>query len=66
MVKNLLTQHYKNAKQIRDVPSFNKSGFSAEKPEENRFSEQRVALEAGIKICCLYYLREKSNVCAMF
>ncbi len=24
MVKNVLTQHYKNAKQIRDVLSFNK------------------------------------------
>lgn len=35
VVKNVLTQHYKNAKQIRDVPSFNKSGFSNERPEEN-------------------------------
>lgn len=24
IVKNVLTQHYKNTKQIRDVPSFNK------------------------------------------
>lgn len=31
-VKNVLTQQYKTAKQIRDVPSFNKWGFSNEKP----------------------------------
>ncbi len=36
-VKNVLTQHYKNAKQIRDVLFFNKWGFSDEKPEDNCF-----------------------------
>lgn len=37
--KKVVTQHYQNAKQIR--ASFNKWGFSSEKPEDNRFLRQK-------------------------
>lgn len=37
-----------NAKQIRDVPSFNKWGCSDEKPEEKSFSRQRLEWKSAV------------------
>lgn len=52
MVGNVLSQHYKDAKQIRDVPSFNKWGFNNEKPEDNCFSRHRQNFRQEIVLFC--------------
>lgn len=60
--KNAWTQHYKNTKQIKDVPCFNKWDFNNEKPKDNSFSQQRQYFKQEQEHVFLWYLRKKSNL----